>query len=156
MRRSILFLGTMLVMLLVAGGVALAATIVGTSDSDELFGTPGNDNIYAYEGEDWIHADNWKGNGSDYINGGPGPDHIDSDYHQAARYPGNDTVIGHKGNDIIDGGPGKDNIYGSWNNDTIDGGPGEDKIYGGDGSGDRCYGGDGHDYLDPTCEVRVQ
>jgi Ca2+-binding RTX toxin-like protein len=144
-RRTILFLGTMLVMLLVAAGVAFAAAnyyycspnllycrcpegtvCVGTAERDDIYGTDTEfgDKIFAKDGDDNIHAEA----GGDYVDAGPGDDFIQGDAAGGLSGSGNDTLIG---------GDGVDEIYG----------------YGGY---DECYGGPGVDYLDPSCEKRVQ
>src|SRR5215210_5003998 len=78
MRKTLLLLTTMALALLVAGGVALAATITcqvgvvcnGTSEADTITGIASNDTINGLEGNDFIKA---RG-GSDKIDGGPGND----------------------------------------------------------------------------------
>ena len=45
MRRTIVLLATMALTLLVASGVALAVTKIGTNGPDTLRGTNGNDNL---------------------------------------------------------------------------------------------------------------
>jgi RTX calcium-binding nonapeptide repeat (4 copies) len=138
-RRTMLFLGAMMVMLVVAGGVAFANTYcgdtftcqcqdpgglcVGTPEVDNIYGTDTayGDKIYAKDGDDQAHA----GGGGDYVDAGPGNDFI-------------------SGDDVSNSG-----------NDTLIGGDGDDEIYG-EGGYDECYGGPGTDYLDPdTCEKRV-
>jgi Ca2+-binding RTX toxin-like protein len=143
-RLTILFLGAMLGMLVVAGGVALADDAVGgqcgdwfkctctgglckgTPGDDSMFGTDlaSGDKIFGLAGDDSIHAEA----GGDYVDAGPGVDFIQGD---AA------------------GG-----LYGS-GNDTLYGGDENDEIYG-YGGYDECYGGPGDDYLDPSCEKAVQ
>jgi Ca2+-binding RTX toxin-like protein len=143
-RLTILFLGAMLGILVVAGGVALADPAVdgqcgdwfkcecqgglckGTPGEDHMYGTDSasGDKIFAYAGDDSIYAEA----GGDYVDAGPGVDFIQGD---AA------------------GG-----LYGS-GNDTLYGGDENDEIYG-YGGYDECYGGPGDDYLDPSCEKAVQ
>jgi Ca2+-binding RTX toxin-like protein len=69
--------------------------------------------------------------------------------------PGNDTlngtngadvICGLGGNDTLNGGNGNDTLYGGTGNDTIDGGNSDDTLYGGDGD-DIMGGGNGADYL---------
>jgi len=100
MRKTLLLLTTMALALLVAGGVALAATITcqvgvvcnGTSEADTITGIASNDTINGLEGNDFIKA---RG-GSDKIDGGPN-------------------------NDTLNGGPGNDTymFFGSWGIDRI-------------------------------------
>ena len=100
MRKTLLLLTTMALALLVAGGVALAATITcqvgvvcnGTSEADTITGIASNDTINGLDGNDFIKA---RG-GSDKIDGGPN-------------------------NDTMNGGPGNDTymFVGSWGIDRI-------------------------------------
>jgi hypothetical protein len=113
-RRMMLFLGAVMVMLVVAGGVALATDAVngqcgvgwstcqctgglckGTPDDDTIFGTneSSGDKIFAYGGDDGVDA----ADGGDYVDAGPGNDIITGDY--PLSLPGNDTLIGGDGND---------------------------------------------------------
>ena len=57
-----------------------------------------------------------------------------------------DTLIGHFGDNIIDGGAGNDVIYGYYGNDTLYGGEGDDDLRGQDGI-DTYYGGNGNDFI---------
>jgi hypothetical protein len=139
-RLTILFLGAMLGILVVAGGVALAAAnyyycpdattcncpkgvvCVGTPGEDRILGTDYGDTIYAKGGPDGVYP----GGGDDYVDGGPQDDYIEGDDPFTS---GNDTLLG---------GDHNDDIYG-------------------DKGDDKCYGGSGVDYLDPaTCEERKQ
>ncbi len=87
------------VMLLGGGGVALAATIDGTSGPDDLVGTDQADTIHG-------------GGGMDYVSGLLASDLL---YGGAA----NDTVVGREGNDTIYGNPGSDMLFGNLGKDTI-------------------------------------
>jgi Ca2+-binding RTX toxin-like protein len=99
-RRALLIMATMgLAVLLLGGGVALADTIDGTSEADDLVGT---------DQEDTIHASG----GADYVSGLAAPDLL---YAGA----GNDTVVGREGNDRIYGNSGSDTLFGNQSNDTI-------------------------------------
>ena len=88
MRKTLLLLTTMALALLVAGGVALAATkqcqvgvaCDGTSSADTITGTTSNDTIRGLGGNDSISALD----GIDKINGGPKNDNMNGG-------PGNDT-----------------------------------------------------------------
>ena len=103
MKRSVLLAITMAAALLLASGVALAATVKGTSGNDTLYGTPdGNDtkdNILPYSGDDVVYA-----------------------------LDGDDTVHHSYGDDKIYGGGGNDTLRGGFGNDEIWGGPGRDLI----------------------------
>src|SRR5918995_7245776 len=71
MRRTILLMVTMALTLLVASGVALAVTKIGTDGPDTLMGTKGSDQLLGRGGTDWIEG---RG-GKDVISGGPGNEH---------------------------------------------------------------------------------
>ena len=98
-RRALLIMATMMLGVLLLGGVALADTIDGTSGPDDLVGT---------DKDDVIHASG----GADYVSGLAGPDLL---YAGA----GNDTVVGRDGNDSIYGNVGSDTLFGNQSNDTI-------------------------------------
>src|SRR5687768_18549228 len=70
MRRTIVLLATMTITLLVASGVALAVTKIGTDGPDTLRGTNGDDNLIGKGGNDDLYALN----GRDTLVGGPGKD----------------------------------------------------------------------------------
>jgi Ca2+-binding RTX toxin-like protein len=105
-RRTILLLGTMLVALVVASGVAFAViqchggVCRGTNNHDLIYGTNGYDEIYGRGGPDVIYG-----------------------------YGGNDTIYGGAGDDTIYGGAGKDYIRGGPGYDKCDGGPGYDQLH---------------------------
>jgi Ca2+-binding RTX toxin-like protein len=134
----------MVVMLLVAGGVALAANYycgdaypcycppgsvcVGTEGEDRIFGPDGasGEKIFAKGGPDGVYPQA----GGDYVDAGPGDDYIAGDPAGGLYGSGNDTLYGGEGND---------EIYGYGTDDY-----------------DECYGGPGDDYLDETCEKAGQ
>jgi hypothetical protein len=109
----------MTLVLIVAGGVALAATVScsgaficdGTDGDDTIRGTSASEDIYGFGGSDTI-----KGNGGDDKMFGDG-------------------LVGGAPNPTLDG------------NDQMDGGPGTDRLYG-YGSSDKLIGGSGGDYID--------
>jgi Ca2+-binding RTX toxin-like protein len=105
-RRAVLILMTVVLgMLLLASGAALAKTIDGTKDDDDLVGA---------ENEDIIGGKD----GADYISGAEGDDEL---YGGA----GNDTVVGREGNDRISGDSGSDRLFGNEGTDTMNAGDGE-------------------------------
>ena len=55
-------------------------------------------------------------------------------------------IVGHSGDDEIDGGGGHDTLFGDEGDDTLYGGAGSDWLFGGEG-GDTLYGGAGSDAL---------
>jgi RTX calcium-binding nonapeptide repeat (4 copies) len=129
MRRPLLFMATTALVMLVACGVALAASVDcptasggvcdGTNQGDALYGTPnvdrefgkgGSDLMYGYGDGDFMYGGDEAGVG-DKMRGGNGPD----------------LVNGQGGNDIIYGGPGSD---------TLKTGRGSDRIEAKDGNKD--------------------
>lgn len=115
-----------LAMLSIFATVALAATITGDDDPENLRGTNRVDTIVAKGGNDKIDARR----GSDSVDAGTG----------------DDRVYARQGADQVDGGDGNDTMHGGIGNDTQRGGAGDDLIYAGLGR-DVTYGGDGNDTL---------
>ena len=72
MRRLVLLLTVMAAALVMASGVALAVTKIGTNGNDVLKGTDGKDNLIGLGGQDDLFG---KG-GSDNLVGGPGKDNV--------------------------------------------------------------------------------
>ena len=94
MRRTILLLATMALTLLVASGVALAVTKIGTDGPDILWGTRGSDQLLGMGGSDDIIGRA----GQDVISGGPGRDIlVDGPFREGAV----DTLEGGDGNDFL-------------------------------------------------------
>jgi len=149
MRRLIVLVSTMALTLLVAGGVALAATIhcpndpsqgspveglfcYGTSAADTMSGSDLFDFMYGKGGADTMHGYGDR----DYLQGDKGSDHIygdagaDASLWGGAYDPSTDTytdtsddyVHGASGGDTIHGGiaqGGVDRLYGEAGNDLI-------------------------------------
>jgi Ca2+-binding RTX toxin-like protein len=139
MKRIVVVVSTMALIVLVAGGVALAANIqcvadtscFGTSKADTMSGTDLRDRMYGKGGADTMHG---RG-GVDTVHGEKGSDHIygdagadDSLWGGAVTatdtYPdnSNDYVYGGRGSDTIHGGlaqGGVDRLYGERGNDFI-------------------------------------
>ena len=136
MRRTIMLLATMALTLLVASGVALAVTRIGTSGPDTLRGTNGDDNLVGLGGQDNLFSLD----GTDNLAGGLGKDNVlAGDERRPGRGdknldggPGNDAVFGGKGSDKIVGGEGKDWLFEcclrEFSKDTLSGGSGNDVI----------------------------
>jgi hypothetical protein len=126
MRRTLLFVSTTALVVLVACGAALAASINcptgaggecnGTNQGDALYGTSGVDSMYGFRG-------------SDLMNGYGGGDFM---------YGGDESGLGDK----MRGGTGADLVNGQGGNDLIEGGPGRDTLRTGTGS-DRVEAQDG-------------
>ncbi len=133
MRRVALLLTVMAAALVMASGLALAVTKIGTNGPDVLRGTDGKDNLLGLGGQDDIFG---KG-GSDNLLGGPGKDNV---LGGDERGPGggDKNLAGGSGNDVVLGGQGSDNIVGGDGNDLlVDGNlreSSEDKVAGGDGN----------------------
>ena len=93
MRRTVLLLATMALTLLVASGVALAVTKIGTDGPDTLRGTNGADNLLGKGGNDVLFALA----GDDNLLGGPGKDILFGG--SRAEPSGDKNLVGGDGND---------------------------------------------------------
>ena len=124
--------------LLVASGVALAVTKVGTNGSDTLSGTNGSDTLLGNGGNDTLFSRA----GIDTLLGGPGKDRlvgckkVGTAYHTQG---GQKNLLGGPGNDMIIGGRGADTIVGGEGNDLLATGDtlsetADDNVFGGDGT----------------------
>jgi hypothetical protein len=148
MRRIMLSVATTALFMLVACGVALAASIncptdpdgycYGTPQGDALYGTPNADRMYGYGtgdlmkgygGSDFMYGGNESGLG-DKMRGGAGAD----------------LANGQGGNDLINGGPGRD---------TLRTGRGSDRVEAQDGFKDTiiCRGSNDAVYYDRGLDV---
>jgi Ca2+-binding RTX toxin-like protein len=114
------------VVLVVFGGMALAAAVDGTPRDDRLQGTDKGDVMRGYEGDDRLQA----GRGADLLRGDAGDDTMKAG-------EGSDEVYGGSDDDSMPAGTGGDRIYG---------GAGNDRLLGKEGA-DRAFGGPGDDYL---------
>ncbi len=150
MRRTIILLATMALTVLVASGVALAVTKIGTNGPDTLRGTNGADNLLGKGGNDVLYALA----GKDNLLGGEGKDWLLTGERRAlggdkvsAGGPGNDGVTGGLGSDTLLGGSGNDFVFGDKGSDrAVVGGEGRDLINGHTGS-DRMLGEGGGDFI---------
>ena len=140
MRRTILMVATMALTLVVASGVALAVTRIGTDGPDILRGTNGDDNLVGLGGNDRIFGGL---RGNDNLVGGPGKDVVIGGTADYRRGGGDRTVVGGPGNDLLAGGRGSDTVVGNTGNDYLSDGPL------GDSSVDKLSGGDGTDVATP-------
>ena len=107
MRRAIL---------LVASGVALAVTKIGTDGPDTLRGTDGDDKLIGKGGNDILFALR----GDDNLLGGPGND-IVLGGNEFRPLGGEKNLDGGSGNDVVNGGKGSDNLVGGGNDFLSDG-----------------------------------
>ena len=134
MRRTIVLLATMTLTLLVASGVALAVTRIGTDGPDTLRGTKGNDNLIGKGANDTLLSLA----GDDTLLGGPGKDVVNGGS-LAQPLAGNKNLVGGEGNDAVQGGLGSDNVLGGEGNDYLFGGefdtpPVKDTLSGAEGN----------------------
>ena len=117
MRRTIVLLATMALTLLVASGVALAVTRIGTEGPDTLRGTNKDDTLTGRGGNDILLALA----GDDTLLGGPGKDIVNGG-NLEEPFGGDKTLVGGDGNDAVEGGLGSDNMVGGKGNDFVLGG----------------------------------
>lgn len=86
-----------------------------------------------------------------FLEGSAGDDSLDaSDYGMWIRFnagSGNDTVVGTRNNDILEGGDGNDELFGLRGHDVMFGDDGEDQLSGGPGH-DILFGGRDADVID--------
>jgi hypothetical protein len=170
MRRFILVMCAGSAALLLAGGVALAATVrceggsyaycFGTSKDDEIRGNLKRHYVFARGGSDVVRLGGGDGDwaagdqmgphagfparqGGDTIYGGRGRDWLFGD-------GGDDTLHGGRGRDWLDGdsylmisAQGADTLRGGSGDDRLDGDAGEDRLYGGEGDDHFAEVGDG-------------
>jgi Ca2+-binding RTX toxin-like protein len=147
-----MLLVTITLTLLVASGVALAVTKIGTSDPDTLRGTHGADNLLGKGANDVLYALG----GRDNLLGGQGKDWLmGGNQRRPFGAEGDKNMVGGSGNDGLLGGRGSDNTLGASGNDFLnrdigsdraEGGQGRDLIEGWTGS-DRILGQGGGDFL---------
>ena len=136
MRRTIVFLATMALTLLVASGVALAVTKIGTNGPDTLKGTKGDDNLLGKGGNDELYALG----GRDRLLGGPGKDVVLGGSEDRS-FGGEKILAGGRGNDAVGSGLGSDKILGEAGNDFM----GDAKLR--ESSKDIFSGGAGNDVI---------
>src|SRR5215204_864534 len=136
MRRTVLLLASMALTLLVASGVALAVTKIGTDGPDTLRGTNRADTLIGKGGNDILLALA----GKDTLLGGPGKDVVLGGTERRAL-GGDKNLVGGDGNDFVGTGKGSDNAVGGEGNDylfecclrefskdTLSGGSGFDRV----------------------------
>ena len=115
MKRAILIVAMMAVSLVLASGVALAVTKIGTNGPDTLRGTNGNDNLIGKGGND----DLFGLRGSDNLLGGEGKDWLIAGSRQDRSMAGDKNLAGGSGNDGVFAGQGSDNALGEGGNDLL-------------------------------------
>ncbi len=141
MRRTMLLMATMALTLLMASGVALAVTKIGTDGPDTLRGTNKADNLIGLGGNDRIFGLA----GKDNMLGGPGKDLVVGGT-LTRSFGGDKNVVGGRGNDAVIGGLDSDNVVGEEGNDfLLDGDNSEVSVP----QTDRLSGGDGNDVISP-------
>jgi RTX calcium-binding nonapeptide repeat (4 copies) len=131
MRRAVLLVAAMAMAMVVASGVAWAATIVGTNGDDTRNGTNNRDFMYGLNGDDVLRGRD----GNDVIEGGGGAD----------------VLRGQPGNDTVSGGPGVDELYlgtsPTVGQDEASAGPGADFVDADNGTFDEVSAGSGDDFI---------
>jgi Ca2+-binding RTX toxin-like protein len=148
-----MLLGTLLVGLVIASGVALAVIrlggpgddrLIGTNGADRLNGKGGNDSIAGLGGND-LHL--YGGFGNDALSGGPGDDYITGSGINGDK--GSDLLLGNAGHDFMEGGLGPDRLYGGAGFDQLDEGlsPLSQEAWRPDRSADILMGGGGSDVI---------
>jgi Ca2+-binding RTX toxin-like protein len=155
LRRTILMVVTMVLSLLVAGGVALAVTKIGTNGPDTLRGTNAADNLLGKGGNDVLFSlagrDTLLGEeGKDWVLGGNDQRPLGGDKNLVGG-PGNDGVLGGEGSDNLTGNSGNDLAGGDFGPDKILGGEGNDYLIDGErrgGATDTLIGAEGNDVID--------
>jgi Ca2+-binding RTX toxin-like protein len=125
MRRAVILLTVVGAVLVLAGGVALAATIQcdggtcrGTNKGDTIHGTGGFDRIYGRDGQDEIYGKT----GGDELYGGDLGDRIDGGYgwDEIRGGGGRDWIDAHNGNDHVDVADGRlDSVSCGIGTDTV-------------------------------------
>jgi Ca2+-binding RTX toxin-like protein len=138
MRRVVLVLAAMALALLLASGVALAVTKIGTSGPDTLRGTNGNDNLIGRGGNDELYPLD----GRDNVLGGAGKDCLVCATRQHRFFTGDKNLDGGPGNDFLWSGKGTDNVVGGEGNDLLSDDGGREF------SKDILSGGPGNDVID--------
>lgn len=121
--------------ILLASGVATAATFRGNDNPNTIEGTDSADTIEGRGGGDTLYG---RG-GIDKVYGGPGKDKIEGNADA-------DTIYGGEDPDEIDGGDGIDYVGGDESGDTIEGGADADRLNG-DRGADTIKGGSGADTI---------
>jgi hypothetical protein len=144
MRRSIVLLATMALTLLVASGLALAVTKIGTEGRNFLKGTDKTDNLIGQGETDLIFGLA----GDDNLLGGSGKDIVQGNTFERSL-GGIKNVAGGNGNDVVFGGKGSDKVMGQEGNDFLSDGELENAVK------DDLSGGTGNDVLDAINKTGV-
>ena len=126
--RRVLLVALMVLGVGLMAAPVLAATIIGTDDSEELIGTAEADVISGRGGNDIVEGRR----DGDLLYGGLGNDRVRGN-------SGDDTIFGNAGNDVIKAGYGRDWVSGGHGDDilevidrqadTVDCGGGDDIVY---------------------------
>lgn len=132
-------------LLLLASGVAWAATIQCSPDERRCVGTDNPDTIYGNDDDNDQFEDIRGREGADRIYGRGGDDR---------EYEVGGGLHGDDGDDVVRGGDGDDSLFGGRGSDRLYGGPGPDvldgerQFGGGEPAADRISGGTGDDFID--------
>ncbi len=138
MRRFFFLLAAMAVTVVLASGVALAVTKIGTDGPDTLRGTSGADQLVGKGDNDLLLALA----GDDTLLGGPGKDVVNGG-NLAEPFGGDKNLVGGEGNDAVQGGLGSDNLVAGEGNDLMLGGE-----FAPPAAKDTLSGGAGNDVID--------
>ena len=103
-------------------------TLTGDAGNNQLAGAEGNDTLIGGQGNDTLYGDGITWTYSTLGGSGAIITTADLDTLGIGAVPGDDTLIGGEGIDILDGGAGNDLLYGGLGNDTIRGGAGIDTV----------------------------
>jgi hypothetical protein len=124
MDRAVAASGVWIALLLIAAGVAVAATVrctggpcEGTEEGDDIYGSHGADTIRGHGGNDFVLARP----GMDVVYGGSGEDRLYGGEQDDRIYAGegDDYARGKEGDDEMYGGPGAEEFYGGTGSDTV-------------------------------------
>ena len=129
-RKTVLLLALIGLGVLLASGIALAATFTGNDGDNVIYGGSSDDTIDGKGGADALYG---KG-GKDTLYGGPGNDNAATNlYDKVTNSYVSAGLRGGAGNDTIDGQEGDDDMEGNGGRDTInDTSPNDaDKVWGG-------------------------
>ena len=148
-RRLTVLVTAIGVALLLASGVALAATFDGTDGNDTFVGTDGPDDIRGRAGNDTLSGaggiDRVRGDGgNDTLSGGPG-----------GTVDQRERVEGDGGNDTTSGDGGADEVRGGLGDDDMLGGGGADFIRADDAGIDEVIAGIGADVIEAHDDAGV-
>lgn len=143
--RAVLAVAVGALLLVLASGVAWAATVQCSPDERRCVGTDDPDTIYGTDDDNDEFEDIRGREGADKIHGRGGDDR---------EYEVGGGLHGDNGNDMVRGGDGDDSLFGGQGSDRLHGGPGNDSLKGekqfsdGRPASDHIAGEAGDDFID--------